>query len=214
MSSNTAYALMKELITPLDIQLYMLDLPDLQLIWSAGSMKKITGYDPLPHGLDLVEYEKKFCHPKDREVIKDRFDLLKSGRISCWSGFYRLKHIEQKWTWVYSRLAAIRSKTSGKPEKVSGIMMATAAGPGMVKQLDVMFMEAKRFIHSEKLKKLTPREIVVIRLIVEGDSYTEIAGKLSIQPDTVNRHRKNILQKLGLNNIAMLVCFAKEVGLA
>lgn len=63
------------------------------------------------------------------------------------------------------------------------------------------------------MKKLTRREKEVLRLIARGCSYTEIAKCLFIQPETVNKHRKNIQKKLHLNSIALLTCFALDNGL-
>jgi len=55
---------------------------------------------------------------------------------------------------------------------------------------------------------LTEREIEVIRAFAEGNSYKEIADKLSISPRTVETHKKNIMQKLELDSIADLVRYA------
>ena len=67
----------------------------------------------------------------------------------------------------------------------------------------------------EELKRVKP-EVVFMSYFSPWSSmkHLEIAKKLSIQPDTVNKHRKNILEKLKLNNIASLISFAKETGLA
>lgn len=47
---------------------------------------------------------------------------------------------------------------------------------------------------------LTPREKEILRLISEGGISKEIALKLNISINTVNRHRQNILEKLNANN--------------
>jgi DNA-binding NarL/FixJ family response regulator len=47
---------------------------------------------------------------------------------------------------------------------------------------------------------LTPREIDVLRLIAEGNSNKEIAGKWSLTEETVKDHVKDILAKLGVND--------------
>lgn len=60
---------------------------------------------------------------------------------------------------------------------------------------------------------LSSREIEIIRLIVEGLSYTQIADRLHLSSHTVTTHRKNIMSKLGVNNTAALVMYAVKVGL-
>ena len=60
---------------------------------------------------------------------------------------------------------------------------------------------------------LTPREQEVMRLLAEGLSSKEIAEKLFISPKTVDNHRANILNKLGLHSTMELVRYAAKLGL-
>jgi DNA-binding NarL/FixJ family response regulator len=55
---------------------------------------------------------------------------------------------------------------------------------------------------------ISDRELEVIKLIAEGYTNVEIAEKLFLSPHTVNTHRKNIMQKLGVNNTAAIVMYA------
>jgi len=59
---------------------------------------------------------------------------------------------------------------------------------------------------------LTPREQEVLTLIAEGQTNREIAATLVISPKTVDRHRENIMNKLGLHNRVDLVKYAIEKG--
>jgi len=56
--------------------------------------------------------------------------------------------------------------------------------------------------------ELTPREIEVLKLVVEGDSNKEIAAKLGIQENTVKIHLRNILEKLHLQNRLQAAVYA------
>jgi DNA-binding CsgD family transcriptional regulator len=60
---------------------------------------------------------------------------------------------------------------------------------------------------------ITERELEIITLIAEGYTNVEIADKLFLSPHTVNTHRKNILQKLGVNNTAAIVMYAVKTQL-
>jgi DNA-binding NarL/FixJ family response regulator len=60
---------------------------------------------------------------------------------------------------------------------------------------------------------LTPREQDVVKLIAEGHTSDEIAGILTISPKTVDRHRANVLEKLGLRNRVELTRYAIRRGL-
>jgi DNA-binding NarL/FixJ family response regulator len=60
---------------------------------------------------------------------------------------------------------------------------------------------------------LTPREDEVIKLIAEGYSSKEIADALTISLKTVERHRSNILGKLGMRDRTDLTRYAIRAGL-
>lgn len=55
---------------------------------------------------------------------------------------------------------------------------------------------------------LSQREIEVITLIAEGLTNVEISDKLFLSKHTVNTHRKNIMNKLGVKNTAGIVMYA------
>jgi DNA-binding NarL/FixJ family response regulator len=61
--------------------------------------------------------------------------------------------------------------------------------------------------------KLGEREIEIIKLLAQGLGTNEIAEKLFISKHTVSTHRKNILNKTGVNNTTQLVQFAHENNL-
>jgi DNA-binding NarL/FixJ family response regulator len=60
---------------------------------------------------------------------------------------------------------------------------------------------------------LTPRELDVVKLIAEGLTSGEVAEALVISPRTVDRHRANVLEKLGMRNRVELTHYAIKRGL-
>ncbi|HEX9075547.1 MAG TPA: response regulator transcription factor [Anaerolineae bacterium] len=60
---------------------------------------------------------------------------------------------------------------------------------------------------------LTDREKEVLRLVAEGATNRDIAGKLNVTENTVKYHLKNILEKLHLRNRAQAVAYAMQTGL-
>lgn len=62
-------------------------------------------------------------------------------------------------------------------------------------------------------EKLSDREIEILSLIAKEYSSPQIGEKLFISPRTVDSHRRNMLDKLGLKNTAGLVRYAIEHGL-
>jgi DNA-binding NarL/FixJ family response regulator len=60
---------------------------------------------------------------------------------------------------------------------------------------------------------LTARELEVVKLIAEGHTSEEIAAELVLSKKTVERHRANILDKLGMRNRVDLTRYAIRRGL-
>jgi DNA-binding NarL/FixJ family response regulator len=60
---------------------------------------------------------------------------------------------------------------------------------------------------------LTPRELEVLKLIAEAQTSKQIAEQLVISVKTVERHRQNILDKLGLRDRVELTRYAIRRGL-
>ena len=60
---------------------------------------------------------------------------------------------------------------------------------------------------------LTPRESEILKLVAEGHTTREIADLLVISEKTVDRHRANILEKLGMRDRVDLTRYAIRCGL-
>jgi DNA-binding NarL/FixJ family response regulator len=65
----------------------------------------------------------------------------------------------------------------------------------------------------EQFDVLTPRELEVLKLIAEANTSKEIASALFISIKTVERHRQNILDKLGMRDRVELTRYAIRRGL-
>lgn len=66
---------------------------------------------------------------------------------------------------------------------------------------------------SDTASPLTPREEEVLKLIAEGHTGKEIAELLFVSPKTVERHRANLLEKLGMRDRLELTRYAIRIGL-
>ncbi|MBT2513095.1 response regulator transcription factor [Arthrobacter sp. ISL-30] len=85
--------------------------------------------------------------------------------------------------------------------------------PGAVTALIRDYLERDRRGDRMPDSLLTPREEEITKLIAEGNSTKEIAEILMISMKTVDRHRANVLQKLGLRDRLDLTRFAIRTGL-
>jgi len=60
---------------------------------------------------------------------------------------------------------------------------------------------------------LTPRQREVLQLVAEGHSNKEIASRLNVALKTVETHRTELMDRLGIRGVASLVRYAIQVGL-
>ena len=76
-----------------------------------------------------------------------------------------------------------------------------------------VLLDRERAGERPRTSLLTPREEQVTKLIAEGNSTKEIAAALHISVKTVDSHRANVLQKLGMRDRLELARFAIRTGL-
>jgi DNA-binding NarL/FixJ family response regulator len=74
-------------------------------------------------------------------------------------------------------------------------------------------VEQKEVLRGERSSALTPRELEVLQMIVDGKSNKEIAAVLELSANTVAVHRANIMNTLGIHKTAELVVYAIRAGL-
>jgi DNA-binding NarL/FixJ family response regulator len=85
--------------------------------------------------------------------------------------------------------------------------------PGAMTALIRDYLHRADHDHGVREDALTPRELEVVKLIAEGYSSRQIAHTLTISEKTVERHRANILEKLGMRDRVQLTRYAIRRGL-
>jgi DNA-binding NarL/FixJ family response regulator len=121
------------------------------------------------------------------------FDSLKAGA----SG-YVLKSVADQ-DLLYACHAALRGESFLYPRAVRALVRD--------------YLERVRRGERTPVSRLTEREGEVVKLIAEGHSSKEIAKLLTISVKTVERHRANVLQKLGMRDRTELTRYAIRAGL-
>lgn len=99
---------------------------------------------------------------------------------------------------------AVRSVSEGKPY----------FSPSITRTLleDYVQVMRERSVR-DSYDLLTEREREVLQLLAEGKSNKETAAVLKLSPYTVETHRTNLMQKLGLHNTAEIVLYAVRKGI-
>ncbi len=65
---------------------------------------------------------------------------------------------------------------------------------------------------TEPLDALTPRQREILQLVAEGNTSKEVAQRLHLSVKTVEAHRAQLMERLGVHDLAVLVRFALRVG--
>ena len=67
--------------------------------------------------------------------------------------------------------------------------------------------------NTDPYNRLTPRQREILKLIAEGHTIKEIAAAVFISPKTVQSHRAELMENLGLHNRTELIKYAAHKGL-
>jgi DNA-binding NarL/FixJ family response regulator len=156
------------------------------------SMPRLTGLQAareIVHRLPDVRVLMLSMHDNEQYL----FDALEAGA----SG-YVLKTAADR-----DVVDAVRSAMRGEPFLY----------PGAVRALVRDYLDRARRGEAAPRDPLTPREQEVVKLIAEAHTNDEIAEVLVISKKTVERHRANILEKLGMRDRVELTRYAIRRGL-
>ncbi len=140
------------------------------------------------------------------EKIKPQYPALKVIILTMYEDAFLIEKAQK----LKANGYLLKNSSNGEMHEALGhVLMSNEffLPSGLRKQKDEQETYRDEFI--EKMH-LTSREVEIIRLVAEGKAAKEIADQLFLSVHTVNTHRRNILTKLNLNNIADLVRFAFE----
>jgi DNA-binding NarL/FixJ family response regulator len=108
-------------------------------------------------------------------------------------------------------------KDCGEEEIVEAIYSTSKNQKFLCSKVVDLLLQKSQFYVPGKVScegvKLSEREIEVLQSITEGLANKQIADKLFISSHTVMTHRKNIMGKLKINNMASLVMYAVRENL-
>jgi DNA-binding NarL/FixJ family response regulator len=133
--------------------------------------------------------------------------LLKALLITSYLDEYTLGRIER---------AAVQGFIDKSTNTVAEMGLALRAIEGGGRYFPARFTEARQALGRNPFafdKILSSREQTILSLVGEPMSDAEIALQLNLSPETVEKHRFNIMRKLGLRTRAESARFARRCGL-
>lgn len=98
-------------------------------------------------------------------------------------------------------------KSAAELDLAEAIRQVAAGRPVFDREL------ARSSVLGEMTRALSPRELEILRMIVQGKSHKEIAAGLGIRVNTVRAHRGNMMQAMGVHKSAQLALYAVARGL-
>ena len=126
---------------------------------------------------------------------------------------YIVKAFQAGATGYMTKESATERLLQGIAQVLNGeYFMDSAVSHSVVKKL-MQTPEKEMKITDTGYETLTSREQEIMVLLAEGYSAKEAAAKLFISPKTVENHRTNIMNKLGLHSTLELVRYAARLGL-
>jgi DNA-binding NarL/FixJ family response regulator len=141
------------------------------------------------------------------EALRRKRALIRTLIISSYFDECMLGRIEQ---------AAVQGFIDKSTNTVAELSQALSAIERGCTYFAPPYTEARR-AHSRNPvafdKLLTAREQTILGLVGEPLSDAEIAAQLNLSPETVEKHRFNIMRKLGLHSRAESARFARRCGL-
>lgn len=184
-----------------------------ETIFTTGNFNETFGFHTINQITHFPDLELFHCHPDDKSILKSRNEGFRSGAFNTWLGLIRFLQENREPVWLYSQHCVFDRLPGGEPAMQGGLFINISNIGKLRSNFHEFIHSISSQCHKTHLDGLTKREIQLIRLIAGGMNYGKIAELLCISPNTVNTHRKNVLRKLGLHNIAALIQYANDKGL-
>lgn len=176
-------------------------------------------------------------HPEDckviqKQVIGNSLKCLHALNIQEYSHYfisynYRFKTEEGEYKHIFQRFNYIPGEEPGKVYGLAGIIMDISSfkfdnviihtiekHPSPLNASHEVIYKKAYSVSDDVMKPLLSfREVDILKYIANGLASKQIAAIMNISINTVNNHRKNMLQKTNCKNSSELISMAEKNGL-
>lgn len=208
---------------------FVVDVYECRYAFASLNFVDLLGFDR--YKIETVErqgdYLESRIHPDDLSKLKalqvelGRFVYslpVEQRNNFCNIYSFRVLNSKRQYIRVVSKHQVLEESRSGKAWLILG-SMDISPNQEELEQVDCNVINLKNgemfspVMQPILLNLLTPRETEILRLIQRGYLSKEIADKLHISIHTVNVHRQNLLQKLGVQNSIEAINMGIKSGL-
>lgn len=215
--------------------LFLIDYARGKYVVMGDDSRLITGQDPrafldggIPVLLDIFQQDDFKVY--NEKIFKANSDFLKSKPASehhqfLFSYNFRVKHANGSLVSVLQKGSYITSPETGLPlysfgtvtditdhkkdTVIKHIIEKKSAAKGNFRDI----VQENFFFPHEEDRLLSRHELAILELMAEGFSGKQISLKMKITENTTANHRKNMLRKMNVKNVAEMVAFACRTGL-
>ena len=157
-----------------------------------AAFARTTGYeDSELCGKQVIDY----LLPEDRESTVDTVKRLNGGKAAV--------DVQNRFLFKDQSVHSFRWNVA--PVAETGVLYASVTDLSAKSKMEVPSSVRTLF------ETLTPREIEIMHLIVDGEKNKSIANKLQISQRTVEKHRERVMKKMHAESVADLVRMAISI---
>ena len=180
---------------------------EIESIWEDEIYNKIDADDLFQKYI----LELKYCHFLNKKSVEDKSRYCTDSRV-------RMLNIEGQYQYV-NHQTIYHYDSLGDSLMFGVCVYKSSLNQGTIEGINGRILDKQRGVtieyreYNDCSDLLSVREKEVLSCIEKGLLSKEIAEALQISQNTVNRHRQNILQKIGVNNSFEAVRIAKAMDL-
>ncbi len=203
----------EKVFASLNAIVFVFDLNAFRMIWASEGFKKILGYKKstrkLPKSVLIDIY-----HPEDRNMLTEMKTFFQNENgDKTFTAIFQFRDIKGNYVWLATASNVFRKNEDLSVFEIVGVSISLSNEITYDKNLKLFSRVKIMENNHETIKLLTRRELQVIKYFANGLKTKQIAEMLGISHHTVHNHRKNLMKKIGVKNMAGLVNFAGENGL-
>jgi|GEM_PF-848209 len=210
------------------------------LLFLSSQFEIITGYSCQKLKSEGLRFWFSVIHPEDRPAVVNRitmaqYELAQNAAPPAEPLLleYRIQRGDRRWMWI-RELKCIASFRDGRKEHILGCfqdidqekqrqtailqeVLRTESCNGLLKVAVSYQNEPCETGNDHRMARASPRitrrEREVLKLVANGQSTKQIAGSLFISENTVETHRRRLLEKFGVSNSTALASEAHRLML-
>lgn len=180
--------------------------------WCNRRMEDATGYTLAEINSMGLEFFQRVMHPEDFDLAVIAQQSFKNNK-NMFGGVLRIRRRDtEEWCWLVGMAIPFTRDADGMVKEVICAFLDLTLAMDTNDQLAEAMRDVLRKHNDDLLGKLTPRELEILKLTVQGLNNKEVAIKLNLSRYTIETHRKNIRLKLKVRNTTELIALARKGG--